>query len=94
MIPVGFTLWRVVRLSAQVRRGATFSPVNSIGPSFLEKLAKYLQVARHDVRVVASATADSRSLALSTIPKVSREFKPCSQPGYVAAAVRTGLSCF
>ena len=30
--------------SAQVRRGAAFSLVNSIGPIFLEKFAKFLQV--------------------------------------------------
>ena len=48
--------------SAQVRRGATFSPVNSIGAIFHEKFAKYLQVARHDVGVVASGRAENRPL--------------------------------
>ena len=61
--------------SAQVRRGAAFSLVNSIGSIFLEKFAKFLQVVGHDVRVVASATAENRSLPPSTIPKASSQFK-------------------
>jgi hypothetical protein len=66
---------------AQIRRVPALPAAISIGAILLEKFAKYLQVARHDVRVVASPRAEDRSLPLSTTPKDSGQISLSLAPG-------------